>query len=65
MKIFQFVKSHPTIIIAIIIGFILVDLMYNYYAIKRNAYIAGCVAGSSGRMSNFQCWSIYHSTNYN
>jgi hypothetical protein len=65
----EFYQKYPRI--SKIIGAILLLAIfwgmadYEFYSIKRNAYIAGCMAGSHGSMGSFQCWSVYHATGYN
>jgi len=65
----EFFKKHPRLSKGIALGAMVMVVWlyfsYEYYAIKRNAFIAGCVQGSHGDMNRLQCWSVYHATGYN
>lgn len=65
----QFIKTHPKTSkiagVLLFIGLLWGAIDYEFYAMKRDAYIAGCMAGSNGRLGSFQCWTIYHSAGYN
>ncbi len=65
----EFFKKYPKTS-KILTGLVVVGILwgvvsYEFYAMKRDAYIAGCMAGSNGRMGSFQCWSVYHAAGYN
>lgn len=64
-----FIKNHPNIfygaILALVCTLFWAYAEYQIYAMKRNAFVAGCVQGSHGEMNRFQCWTVYHSTGYN